>query len=264
MNMSCIKCDIIINERNDKFIKCDGCNRSIHIICSELSDTEIKCFTLRPSSRRRIKYICIECEQGVHQIPKLITLINDLKDEIRKLKEQYNELSSASSTSKTLNASPSNTLNPEELISEIYERNKRSQNIIFYGSPEDGTSKQDQIQRDTVTINSVLTEVGVVVDGIKPVRLGRFDATKQLRTRPIRVRLSSSDDVFAVIRKFKKLKTVERFSRLSVSTDRTPQQVAAYKAVRSELATRLSMGESDLRIKYRNGFPTIVRMQSEN
>lgn len=264
MNMSCIKCNIIINEKNDKFIKCDGCNRSIHIICSELSDAEIKCFTLRPNSRRRIKYICIECEQGVHQIPKLITLINDLKDEIRNLKVQYNELSNAASTSKTLNASPSNALSSEELISEIYERNKRSQNIIFYGSPEDGTSKQDQMQRDTTTVNNVLAEVGVVVDGMKPIRLGRFDATKQHRSRPIRVRLSSSEDVFAVIRKFKKLKTVERFSRLSVSTDRTPQQVAAYKAVKSDLTTRLARGESNLTIKYRNGVPTIVQLESEN
>lgn len=253
--MSCIKCKLIIDERSDKFIKCDICNRSIHIICSELSDAEIKCFTLRPTSRRRVKYICFECEQNVNQIPKLITLIGELQKELKNLNDRFTDLKNST----VMNASPSVLVSTEEIISEMYDRNRRAQNIIVYGSLEEGNSKHEQIQKDVATVQDLLTEVGVDCDQLKPMRLGRFDASVQQRSRPIRVRLLSSDDVFKVLRKFKNVKNHPRLVNLSVSVDRTPRQIALYRAIKSELAERISNGETNLKIKYRNGSPTIIQ-----
>lgn len=259
--MSCLKCNSPINERTDKFIKCDGCNRSVHISCSELSDVEIKCFTLRANVRRRMKYICIDCEQGVHQIPKLITLISDLKDEIRLMQEKYNRLVSDVGVKSVGSSDMAIT---EEVINEIHERSKRSQNIIIYSCPEEGNSKQDQIQRDTVTVQNLLTKSGVAGDQIKPVRLGKFDSTQQQRKRPIRVRLVSSEDVLRVVRKFREIKLNSQFSHLSVAVDRTPKQMAFYRSVRDELNTRIARGETNLKIKHKNGIPTIIKYNMEN
>lgn len=262
--MSCIKCNLAINEKTEKFIKCDGCNRSVHILCSELTDAEIKCLALRPSSRRRIKYLCVDCEQGIHQIPKLISLVNDLKDEVRNLKEKYAELNDCASSSAVAPSNISNVMASEEIINEVFERNKRSQNIIIYNSTEEGTSKQDQIRRDVIAVQKLFQEVGVDGQQIKPIRLGKFDSTKDRRARPIKVHLSSTDDVFKVLRKFNQTKGNTQFSDLSVSPDRTPKQIAVFRAVRSELLGRIAEGETNLKIKYRNGIPTIVHLTSEN
>lgn len=129
--MSCIKYNLAINEKSAKFIKCDGWNRSIHILCAELTDVEIKCLAFRPSSRRRIKYLCVACEQGVHQIPKLITLENDLKEEIRHMKEKNGELPIRSSSFAVAPSNISNVVVSEEIINEVLEGNKRSHNIMI-------------------------------------------------------------------------------------------------------------------------------------
>ncbi|KAI4458921.1 zinc finger fyve/phd-type [Holotrichia oblita] len=262
--MSCIKCKLAVNEKAEQVIRCDGCNRTIHILCSELTDAEIKCLALRPSSRRRIKYLCVDCEQGVHQIPKLITLINDLKEEIRHMKEKYAELTICSTSSTGASSNISNVMASEEVINEVFERNKRSHNIIIYNSTEGGSSKQDQVQRDVLLVQKLLQEVGVDGGQIKPIRLGKFDSTKDRSSRLIKVRLSATEDVFKVLRKFNQIKSNSQFSDLSVSPDRTPKQIAIFKSVKSELLTRIAEGESNLKIKYRNGIPTIVHLTSEN
>lgn len=221
---------------------------------------QIKCYTSRTSSRRKLKYICFECEPGLQQIPKMLALISGLQDEVRDLKVKFAALTdNQASTSVT-----SNVPAGEDIIHEIYERNKRSRNIIFYGSVESGTSKQEQINLDNVLVQNLLDQTSIQCDGIKPIRLGRFDSTLEQRSRPIRVTLSSSDDVFKIIRKFKTIKNNPQYSHLSASLDRTPRQIAIFKSVKNELTARIAAGETNLKIKYKNGIPTIINVNPEN
>lgn len=249
--MNCLKCNSDIDVKGEKFIRCDGCNRIVHVNCAELSAVEIKCYELR-SSKKRLKYICMFCEQGVHQIPMLVSMISDLKDEIRKLKD--NQLAVGLNKDSQICSSAMT----EEIMAEMLERNKRASNIIVFGSEEKGTSKQDQVLQDQKLISDLLGEFNVTEDNIKPIRLGKFDPTVQARRRPLKVKLSSADTVLGILRKIKKIKSNVRFSGMSVTVDRTPRQVAYFKSVKSELQARLSNGESSLRIKYLNGVPTIV------
>lgn len=256
--MSCIKCDSLINEKNDKIIRCDGCNRPIHVACSELSPAEIKCFELRPSARRRIKYICIHCEPGFHQIPKLINLINEFKEDARKLNESNKDLSDGTVPSSAI-TSTSVSVTEEEIINEMLKRNRRSYNFIIHGCVEIGDNKQNQIGLDEALAKDILKESGFTDTNVKPVRLGKFGSTKQHRARPM-----SYDNVITILRKFKKLKDKEIFAPLSLSPDRTPKQVSLYKTIKSELNSHIQKGESNLFIKYRNGIPTILKRNSEN
>ncbi|KAK9708601.1 hypothetical protein QE152_g27101 [Popillia japonica] len=125
----------------------------------------------------------------------MLALINNLQDEIRDLKAKYSALIDSRASS----GNPSNIMVGEDIINEVYERNKRSRNIIIYGSHESGTSKQQQIDLDNVTVQNLMEEVGIQCEQIKPIRLGRFDPTKEQRVRPIRITLSSSDDVHKTI-----------------------------------------------------------------
>ncbi|KAK9710795.1 hypothetical protein QE152_g25811 [Popillia japonica] len=86
----------------------------------------------------------------MQQIPKMLALINNLQDEIRDLKAKYSALIDGSASS----GNSSNIMVGENIINEVYERNKRSRNIIIYGSHESGTSKQQQIDLDNVTVQN--------------------------------------------------------------------------------------------------------------
>lgn len=257
--MFCIKCNLAINELVDKVIKCDGCGRPIHIACSDLSATELKCFDLRSNAKRRIKYMCLDCERAIQQLPKLIGLVEDLRNDVRKLQERD------SSSSVVTDFPKSSALATEEIMTEMLERNKRSYNVIIYGSGEDADNKNNQIERDSATVQNILREVGLGDStNVRPIRLGKFISSNQNRSRPIKVRLSSPDDVATVLRKFKKAKNQNAFAGLSVSPDRTPKQIAFYKLVKNELNSRVELGETNLKIKHINGIPTVVAFKPEN
>lgn len=249
--MICLKCNSLIDE-SAKFIVCDGCSRHIHTKCSELSASEIKCLELRQTTKRRIKYICIDCEKGIQQIPKLMAIINELKSEINELKNVT-----------FLNSAPANTMSPqtcEELIAEMTERSKRSKNIIIYGSSETGDSRKNQLELDVALTTSLLDKLNISENNIQPQRLGKFDASKE-NSRPIKLSLQSPDTVHQIIKNFKKLKTSNVFSSITISFDRTPKQIEYYKLIKNNLNERLKNGENNLVIKYKHGIPVI---QTEN
>lgn len=111
--MACIKCNVTIRVEVDKVVRCDGCNRPVHLACSELTAAELKCFDLRSSAKRRVKYLCDECEQGLHQIPKIFQLINELRDEIRELKR-------AGAVDVSVTQLPAPVPSSEQVIAEVF------------------------------------------------------------------------------------------------------------------------------------------------
>ena len=259
--MRCVKCKSEIDESKvNSFIKCDGCNKFFHIPCSELTAPEVKCLESRPASKRRMKYICLDCEQGVHQVPKLIAMVHDLQVEIEKLKS-LNTTALESASSSTCNDSSLWTV--EKIVQEISERSKRECNLIIYNVQEpEGLSKQDQTTSDMILVNDMLTQLNITQPASHPLRLGKFIASATYRSRPLRVRLNSVNDVVTVLKKFKNLQGLDKWNNIRVSRDRTPMQINLYKSVKEELGRRLSLGENNLKIIYRNGIPTIITQEN--
>lgn len=92
---------------------------------------------------------------------------------------------------------------------------------------------------------------------MKPVRLGKYDATKN-NPRPIKISLRDEATVHNFIRKAKTLRDRETFKNVNISLDRTPRQIEYYRTVKNELIQRSSEGETNLQIKYVRGIPKIV------
>ncbi|KAK9745245.1 hypothetical protein QE152_g7114 [Popillia japonica] len=133
----------------------------------------------------------------------------------------------------------------------MMERSRRSANLIIYGVLEAGSTKQEQATQDAGMIRELLNELEIPEENIKPYRLGKYDATKQLRSRPIRVKLSSSEAVQRVMQKFYKVKSAqkfykvksaERFSRVKLSSSEAVQRVMQkfYKVKSAERFSKFS------------------------
>lgn len=144
----------------------------------------------------------------------------------------------------------------EKIIQEITERNKRENNLIIFNIKEaNRSSKQDQINADTVYVNDLMSQLVINGPISTPVRIGKFDPSNEL---PIRIRLNSTNDVLTAIKNFKKVKSVDQFAQVNMSRDRTPMQMKIFKSVKDELKRRIDSGDKDLKIMYRSGIPTIV------
>ena len=82
--------------------------------------------------------------------------------------------------------------------------------------------------------------------------------TKHPISRSIKIQLSFSQKVHRMVRQFSALVPIEKYSLLSVSFDMTPKQINLFKSVKAELNTRIANGETNIKVKYRNGVPCIV------
>ncbi|KAE9531663.1 hypothetical protein AGLY_010869 [Aphis glycines] len=89
-----------------------------------------------------------------------------------------------------------------------------------------------------------------------------YRAGKNVNTKPrlLKVVLVSHDDLNRVIVPFLYLRITspERFTNISISRDRTLLERQSIRGIYNELRTRQDYGESNITIRYTNGFPQIV------
>lgn len=145
-----------------------------------------------------------------------------------------------------------------EAVAEMSDRQKRSRNVIIFGVPEPQSSgSADRRGIDIDYLGGLFSALDVACDLIHVSRLGRFSSGK---CRPIKVQLSSEGNLHALIKNAKALKQLPNYQHISLSYDRTPNQLSNYRSLRAELTQRLANGEQGLKIKYVNGNPKIVRL----
>lgn len=229
-----------------RFVKCTVCDKQFNIDCVNVSATDARKFRTNPS----YIYHCNTCAGLGNDLVSLRKAIVSLQDEIKLLKNSLCDSPPQTSFS---------ALDMEKVIQEISNREKRKRNIIVFGCKETASdSSREQNQLDQQVVRDVFTTMGVDGGEMKLMRLGKFDPTKEDRCRPIRVTLPSESVVFDALRSLNTLKLSPRFANLFVARDKTPMQLKLHNDVRQELNSRLDNGETNLKIKYSNGIPTIV------
>lgn len=237
----CTCCKTII--KDDVCVNCCVCKKIFKSICVKLSRTEAS----KINANTGISWTCGNCLQLGNDLNGLKSAIISLQEEIKVLKA-------------TSAPSPRTLMETEEIIQEVRERERRKCNVVVHGV-EDArcNSKEEQLISDRATIREVFNVIGFESgDNIKHYRLGKYDATKVDLKRPIKICLSSESDVYKLLKRCRNLKESGRFSRVYISRDQTPFQSKLYKAVKLELHDRLSKGESNIKIKFKNGAPQIV------
>uniref|UniRef100_A0A2S2P704 Uncharacterized protein n=1 Tax=Schizaphis graminum TaxID=13262 RepID=A0A2S2P704_SCHGA len=148
--------------------------------------------------------------------------------------------------------SNSSSLNQEQTLAEISDRHSRSRNIILFNIPESAT--QSNLD-DKNTISSIFQQIGVLVEPINCLRLGKLSNN----CRPLRATLPNQHDVFDVLKNKRKLSDLANFKNISISSDKTLLQRKHLKNLFDELNSRKTAGETNLFIKYINGLPVISK-----
>lgn len=232
--MECIVCKI---QNNNSVIFCDSCSRSVHRECSDLTSSELKVMDLK--GKRSLKFYCDDCLNGLRSVPAILKKMDMMQVEMERLREQLTSPSSKSMADDTV-------------ISEIYERQRRANNVIVYNLQEcnDSNSQVSDMSKVVELIKEITHEDLAVV---KVFRIGKKNKNG---ARALKVVFSSADDALKVV---KMRRNVKRERRVYIDADLTPSQVSYLQSLRKEVADRRQEGEDGLYIRYSAGVPKISK-----
>ncbi|KAK7865961.1 hypothetical protein R5R35_012905 [Gryllus longicercus] len=241
----CCICEESVDE-NGKFFECDSCKRYLHVICAELTASEVKCLELR---KRVMSFFCVDCKSSMRSLPQLLA--------------QFNKLSLlVDDLTKRLDAAESNqrvkSNDDDELAHEISERVLRKNNLIVYNVTEPNTGTIDE--RSLSDVNTVLENFKKCCDFdsssiVKVFRLGKF---RDNINRPIKVIFSNAIIPLNIL----KNKNICANS-VKIVNDLTLMQRNKLKSLRSELDV-LNKDSEIKTIRYIQGQPRIVDIKKGN
>lgn len=170
-----------------------------------------------------------------------------ISEKERKLEER---LATLKEMQKENNCSLNPNHNAEEIAREVFERDARQNNLIFFNLGESDAEKTaDRIKHDEKLIQSTLDKIKVKEAIFEtPIRLGK----KGEKPRPIKIRFKEGKSCLEILKSARKLKGTEIF----ISKDMTPLERTEWKALLEERKRKrqesLDKGE-DARWVIRNG-----------
>lgn len=239
----CSKCEN--KEDNSQIFQCDSCKSYLCETCGDISATEIRCLQMK---KRRLLFICPECDQGLRQVPLLVKKINELQNQLDEMKTLVDKLTSGQSPSQ--NQRCDDIMLNEQLIQELNERQSRSSNVIMLNIAESGKSDRNaRIDDDTMKVKEIIELTETAVNNVKVYRLGKYVEGK---TRPLKVVLPDQSCALSI------LKNRSKVTNISIFGDKTKMQQDFYKNVRAKLEELKQQGDNNKIIKYINNIPTIV------
>nr|CAH7723164.1 unnamed protein product [Callosobruchus chinensis] len=175
-------------------VTCCVCKERYKHSCVEITTNEVR--TL--NANKGYDWTCVNCRTIGKDLNDLKALIIQLQSDIQELKTENMRMAGSSS------------VDFEEIISEINERQKRTNNIIIFNidEPDHSISVREQIEADKVTAVDILNQIvpDLPVASIKPVRLGLFSNTK---TRPVKITFQNTDSTHKILMNANKLKTMQ-------------------------------------------------------
>lgn len=241
---ACFCCRVVVEDH--RLVDCCVCGKSFNIDCAKVTTAEARRIRLKTG----IAWTCKNCLQYGDDLNSLKLVIASLQEEIKVLRETV--LTSSRSSSSSL-------LEDEKIVQEIADRERRKTNIMIFGCKEARCdNNKAQMDLDVKLVNDICATLQISAGASKVSRLGRIDPSKASNARPMKVVFSSESPVLDIVRNIAKLRSIPEFSVLSINRDRTPMQLEIHKQARLELQNRLKAGESNLKIKYKRGIPSVI------
>jgi hypothetical protein len=188
---------------------------------------------------------------------------NDFSGKLDTISKQFNEMLTKNKLIETkmeqlevklskleFNHNSSTSLNQEKIFAEIIYSHSRNCNVILFNLPETQSNADDKL-----SVSNIFCNIDVIKDPITILRLGK----SLNKNRPIRATLPTPHDVFEILKNKRKLKNLDAFKNITVSTGRTMLQRNHLKTVIDELNARKNVGENDIFIKYINNLPIVSK-----
>lgn len=220
---------------------CDSCKRCFCMSCSELTPDEVRCMTLR---KRKLLYLCTQCEGGLRLVPRLIQQIEELRNSLEEVKA-------------TVKANASENFSAQAICNEVEERNTLRRNVMVTGVQESKKSgRNDRVSDDKQAVKTILTQVdGVELSALEDIRVYRVGKFVRGENRMIKAVLKTADLALEIL----KGKRAIDIPGVKIFADQTKMQRDYYKSMRVKVSELNAQGQDDNELRYINGVPKIVK-----
>ncbi|KAJ3655632.1 hypothetical protein Zmor_014753 [Zophobas morio] len=271
MGVVCLFCEGAVTPTTPS-VKCGSCKKYGHIRCLKLNESEIAEIISNQSP-----WLCPKCS------PPYTSVITDKIEEIMKKQlsilqqdlKQYIDNSLKSINDRLITVENKVSLIQEEwaafktshpvsninhcdldfnsIAAEIEDRKLRSSNVLLSNVPESTASSVAQkIEDDLQQISTILSPLGSFPNPKKVVRIGSFRPNS---ARPLKIVCESEIDAKNILRSNKANSNRNNHFR----PDLTRFQRDFNNNVRDEFKKRLSNGEADIDLQYKNNQAFIVK-----
>jgi hypothetical protein len=179
---------------------------------------------------------------------KIIKKLSSLEGRIDSLEKSFASLTSKQCANEEKIVNLSNQIDEmkqtvgNDLYDEMYQRMRRSKNIIISGVPEhlNGDVKERQ-NKDLEFVHNLLQVLKVNPSySEKVTRIGKI---KNNSNRLIRVNLDDNEITSEILKNAKSLRSLKEFKDVFVNPDRTPLQQQQFVDLRRQLKARRELGE---------------------
>ena len=126
-----------------------------------------------------------------------------------------------------------------EALEEKSEREEKKNNVIMFRVPEPESSNEEtEVEEDIKLVKEILALVHPNIDSIKldaenVTRMGKNK--RRGYTRPIKVKFQDNESKAKVFRNSGKLKSVDKFSKVNISSDKTTKELEADRKLKCKL-----------------------------
>jgi hypothetical protein len=202
------------------------------------------------SFRKTIDHIINEQQNLKSDVGDLKAATSNIDKRIEALNTEINSLQNQLKPT----TSSHTTLNCEELITEMTERNLRAKNIIVIGIPESiSNAAPERLEYDKREVTKIIKAVDEACS--EPERTIRLGKHKPGISRPLKVCFQAEITAKKILRN----KNAVNLDNIKIYSDQTVSQRIYLKNLKEELNTRIANGESDLLIKYVKDIPRIIK-----
>lgn len=208
----CLKCK---NKIEGECYQCDICHEKIHVGCSNLSASEVKCM---PLQKRLLIFSCDSCKEVLKKIPTLVTLLEDVKHHLASMNSSNSQC-------------PVSTQKYSEVI-------KKKQEVIVI-KPKDknkgssSTKKAIEEQIDPKSIGAEVSKIKFVREGgIAISCTGRDDITNI--SNSIRDKMSRDYEIKVPEKKNPRLKITNIEKKLMQNYDTLIESIILQNGITTE------------------------------
>lgn len=184
------------------------------------------------------------------QISELKTENSNLRIELTTLKDKVHLLENAH-IDRQGNTTSMSSQDGSNIMNEVHDRLRRSNNIIVYNVPDPA----DESQPALGLADDLFKDLSLSCGYITARRLGKPGH----RPRPLLVELKSAGDVSNLLHIKSKLRRIDRWKDVWVNRDLTAMQRAHFASLRAKLRSKHADGDLRWIIKHVNGSPCLVQ-----
>ena len=190
---------------------------------------------------------CVDAQELANRLGTLEAKVINLEDKLESQKAQWPRLETNKMDTRQQQSSQEQ-MEPDTVISEIYDRKRRENNLVMYGVAKSKSSvTTERIEHDRKWAVDFMRACGISAED-KIYEAYRIGGIRPDKPRPMRLKFTDIKPKIDIFRNLKNLKGNEAYSSVRVANDLTKKEREHEATLRQEAKNLVAAGKGQYRV----------------